>query len=248
MRSSHPLLSIFTKNLPLKLLSVVIATGLYLAISSQPITEVGLMVPLEYRNIPANLEITSLQAPQVHVRVRGPADEVRRASQTDIVAYIDLAGASAGSHTYDLDHGAVRAPYGLSIVDLYPSQFRLNLEPRSSREVPVAVRLVGVPASGFRVTGYSITPGKVRIIGPESRVQQMASAVTDPVDVSGLSRDTTLSTRVFVPNAQVRLLSRNSVEVTVHIEREPASQPTASTPPLHPAPAPQPPRRAPAPR
>lgn len=222
MRSSNPLLGIFTKNLPLKLLSLVIATGLYLAISSQPITEVGLMVPLEYRNIPPNLEITSSQAPQVHVRVRGPADEVRSASQTDIVAFIDLAGASAGSHTYDLDHGAVRAPYGLSIVDLYPSQFRLSLEPRSIREVPVAVRLVGVPAAGYRVNGYSVVPDRVRMIGPTSSVQQIASAVTDPVDVSGLSRDTTLSTRVFVPNAQVRLLSRNTVEVTVHIERQAA--------------------------
>lgn len=221
MRSSNPLLGIFTKNLPLKLLSLLIATGLYLAISSQPVTEVGLMVPLEYRNIPPSLEITSLQAPQVHVRVRGPADEVRRASQTDIVAFIDLAGASSGSHTYDLGHGAVRAPYGLSIVDVYPSQFHLNLEPRSMREVPVAVRLVGVPAAGYRVNGFSVAPDTVRIIGPRSSVLQIASVVTDPIDVSGLSRDTTLSTRVFVTNSQVRLLSRNTVDVAVHIERQP---------------------------
>ena len=219
MSGSNPLRNLLSGNLALKLLSLLIAVVLYMAISSQPITEVGLMVPLEYRNIPANLEITSMQAPQVHVRVRGPADVVRRASQTDIIAFIDLAGALAGSHTYDLDHGAVRAPYGLNIVDLYPSQFRLKLEPRSSREVPVAVRLVGAPAVGFQVRGYSVEPSSVRIIGPQSRVDQLATVVTDPVDVSGLSRDTSLDTRIFVPDPQVRLLSRNSVEVMVQIQR-----------------------------
>ena len=47
-------------------------------------------------------------------------------------------------------------------------------------------RLVGTPAPGYEVAEVVARPPAVRIAGPRSRVDELESAFTEPVDVSGL--------------------------------------------------------------
>ena len=46
-------------NLGLKLISLGLATGLWLAVARDPVAEVAVDVPIEFHNIPQNLEISS---------------------------------------------------------------------------------------------------------------------------------------------------------------------------------------------
>jgi hypothetical protein len=203
-------------NLPLKLLSLAIAIALYLAVANQPVTEVGLIIPLEYRNLPAGLEITSEQLAQVHVRVRGPADVVDRVSRTDVTAYLDLRGASPGQHSFDLERsGSVHAPYGLTVVDIWPAQVQLDLEKKSSRELPVHARLVGHVAAPFVVQSVRLVPDRAIVVGPQSRVARLDAVLTDPIDVSGLTRTTTLVTPLYATDPLTKLAGEGVAHVTV---------------------------------
>jgi YbbR domain-containing protein len=203
-------------NLGLKLLSLAIAVALYLTIANQPVTEVGLVIPLEYRNLPPGLEITSEQLAQVHVRVRGPADLVDRVSRTDITAYLDLHNATAGVHTFDLDRsGSVHAPYGLGVVDVWPAQVQLDLEKKISRELPVQVRLSGHVADAYMVAAVHVFPQKLLVVGPASRVEKMNTLLTDPIDLSGLTRTTTLVTQVYVTDPLARIAGESIAHVTI---------------------------------
>ena len=47
-----------TNNWHLKIVSLVLAVMLWMAVANQASSEIGLEVPLEYRNIPRQLEIT----------------------------------------------------------------------------------------------------------------------------------------------------------------------------------------------
>ena len=67
-------------NFGIKLLSLALAVGLWLAVASDPSAEVAVDVPIEFRNIPENLEISSENVPRSQIRVRGPQRAVRRSA------------------------------------------------------------------------------------------------------------------------------------------------------------------------
>ena len=73
-------------NLALKVTSLALASALWLAVSSSPPSEVALQVPLIFRNVPSNLEISSENIPSVQIRVRGPERIVRRLVPSDVLA------------------------------------------------------------------------------------------------------------------------------------------------------------------
>ena len=72
----------------IKLLSLALAVGLWLAVTRDPIAEVAVEVPVEFRNIPENLEINTENLPRSQIRVRGPQRIVRRLQAADIYAEI----------------------------------------------------------------------------------------------------------------------------------------------------------------
>ena len=61
-----PLKRIFVQNFGIKLISLLLAIGLWLVVSRDPVGEVELQVPIEFRNVPQNLEIL----PKITARAR----------------------------------------------------------------------------------------------------------------------------------------------------------------------------------
>jgi YbbR domain-containing protein len=55
----------------------------------------------------------------------------------------------------------------------------------------------------------------VTIVGPEKRVNGIDSAITDPVDASGVVDQATFTTHVYVPDPLVRIVKAEPVRVTV---------------------------------
>ena len=71
-------------NFGIKLLSLALAVGLWLAVTRDPVAEIAVEVPIEFRNIPENLEISTESVPRAEIRVRGPQRIVRRLQPADI--------------------------------------------------------------------------------------------------------------------------------------------------------------------
>src|SRR5437764_14356594 len=55
-------------NIGLKLLSLALAVGLWLAVARDPLAEVAVEVPIEFHHFPENLEISSENIPQAQIR------------------------------------------------------------------------------------------------------------------------------------------------------------------------------------
>src|SRR5437773_7732328 len=104
-------------NLPLKLLSLVLAVGLWLAISpDERPAEVAVRAPIVFQNVPPNLEISSESIPQALIRVRGPERVIRQLGPNEVQAELDLAGSKPQERTFDLTAQQVRHPRDISIV------------------------------------------------------------------------------------------------------------------------------------
>jgi YbbR domain-containing protein len=203
------------RNLGLKLLSLVIAVMLWMAIAREPMAEVAVTVPIEFHNGPDNLEISSEVIPQIQVRVRGANGLVHSLGPNEVHAVIDLGAASPGEHTYDLAPKSIRVPRDIEVVQVIPSQFRLSLDKRSTKKVEVRPRVIGATAPGFRMEDVKVEPNTVSITGPEKRVEAIDSVITDPVDASGVMGQATFNTHVYVSDPLVRLTTTLPVRVTV---------------------------------
>lgn len=207
-------------NLALKLGSLALAFLLWTAITKEPPVEVAFSAPLEFRNLPQNLELSSETPTAVQVRVRGPASAVRRLSPSDLAVSVDLADfRRPGERSYPLAVSELKAPIGVRVAQIIPAQARVRFEARAQRDLPVTPRILGSSAPGYRLAGYQVFPPMVRVVGPESHVAALESASTDPVDVSGVLARAQFWTNVFVPDPLVRIQSQQQVRVTVQMER-----------------------------
>ena len=157
-------------NFGLKVLSLVLATGLWFLISpdEQP-AEVALRAPIVFQHVPSQLEISSEMIPEAQIRVRGPERVIRQLQANEIHAEIELIDAKAGDRTFDLTSQQVRHPRDVSVVQVVPSQLHLSFDTRLTREVEIHPRVTGSFADGrtdcqSRCRPPNALPSPVRVI------------------------------------------------------------------------------------
>ena len=117
-------------NAGLKLLALALSFLLWATYTAEPVAEVGYIVPLEFNNIPADLEISGDVPTHVHVRIRGRPAFLRRLTFADLAITVDLGGRRAGEALVPLTPRLVAAPYGATVVRIAPEQNRVRLVPR----------------------------------------------------------------------------------------------------------------------
>ncbi len=204
-------------NFWLKLASLAAAMLVWMAVARDPVGEVAVTVPVEFHHVPDNLEISSEKIPEAQIRVRGPGRMLRNLAQSEVHAVIDLSGARAGEHTYDLGGPQIHVPREVEVVQVVPAQLHLTFDYRGKKEVPIKARVLGMTAGhpGFTVT---VDPPTALLIGPEKRVLSIESAFTDAVDAAGVSGNVSFSgVHVYVTDPLVRVARPGTVNVTVEV-------------------------------
>jgi YbbR domain-containing protein len=202
-------------NLPLKLIALVAAVLLWSAISHEPMVEVAYSVPIEFHQVPRNLEITTEVIPQAQVRIRGPVRRLRSITASQLHPVVNLGGAGMGEHTYDLTAAQVHAPYDVEVVQVVPAEIRISFDQRASREVKVRPRVKGVLPPGYEIAKVEAEPPAIEIVGPKKRVDAVDSAMTDPVDASGVMGEATFTTNAYLADPLVREVRPELIRVTV---------------------------------
>lgn len=208
-------------NIGLKLVSLIAAVVLWLAVVRDPQSEVVIKIPVQFNHVPANLDFTSENIPQAEIRVRGPERIVRDIDAADVHASLDLTGAAPGEHTYDLNIRKIKVPRGVEVVQVIPAQMRIDLDKEITKEVPVRPRVIGSFAPGvqYAPNGVVAVPSEVKVVGPERRVNQIEAVLTDPVDATGVVGSATFVTNVYVPDPLVQLVHPSPIHVTVVTEK-----------------------------
>lgn len=204
-------------NFGLKVISLVLATGLWFIISrdEQP-AEIAVRSPIVFQNVPPNLEISSDSVPEALIRVRGPERLIRGLKTNEIQAEIDLADSKPQDRTFDLSAQQVRHPREIKVMQIVPSQVRLSFDTRMTKEVEVRPRVTGVP--GDEDFKAEADPARITIVGPRRRVEKIEAATTDPVDATGTHGSAVFTTNVYVADPLVRVEQPTAIRVTVSVE------------------------------
>lgn len=205
------------RNLGLKLLSVCVASLLWLVVAGERVVERVIRVPVEFQNLPADLEIVGNPPEQIEVRVRGGSGTLNRLDPGDLSMVLNLLAARTGRRLFHLTPGQVNAPYGVEVVQVAPSSATIEFETTGIRVVRVQPEIDGTPAEGFEVVSVESVPATVEVAGPESALLALGEAITEPVSIAGQSRTVREIVTVGVVDSSIRVRAPQTATVTVTI-------------------------------
>jgi YbbR domain-containing protein len=210
---------LLTHNLGWKLLSLVIAVAVWIVVAREPELATSLSVPVEFKNIPDDLDIGSNVPDRVHLEVRGPSGRLSRDNLANVALILDLSDARAGERTYNIHSYDFNLPSGLTFYRAIPSQITLRFDRVASKSVKIFPRYSNPPPEGYRIRAYVLEPETIRVRGPEERLKGIDRVLTDPVDLSGVVSAAEFHTHVNLGDSQVRLDAPAVITLKVTLEK-----------------------------
>ena len=215
------MIRLITHNWKYKAGSVVLAGLLWLGLVEEPELSTSVLAPIQYKNLPKDMEINSDVSDKVHLEVRGPSSKLSPAMLADSSVLLDLDGVKrAGDRTYPIDAATLVLPTGVQLERSVPAQVRLHFERRLYKEVPVLARIRQRPDQGFEVVAQVVEPSRLRVVGPESRVMRIERVETDPIDLDRLAGAVeTFAVHAYLLDPQVRFEGDGSVKVRVEVRK-----------------------------
>jgi YbbR domain-containing protein len=210
----------FLTNIGWKLLSLAIATALWFGVAREPEIATSLNVPIEFKNMPDDLDISSDIPERVRLEIRGPSGRLGRENIGEAAVLLDLATIPGpGERTFTFTDRNVKLPIGVNFYRAVPSQITIRFEHLIYKNVPVRARYSTGPADGYAIVKSSFDPPTVRIVGPESHVQPIEFVSTDPVDLSNVLGESEIRVHLNVGDPQVRLNPVSQVHFKVTLEK-----------------------------
>jgi YbbR domain-containing protein len=215
------LFDLVRRNFWLKLISLALATGLWFSVARQAVTEVEFSnVPVTFGNLPRDMEIVKISANSVSVRVRGLTNRVSQIDSSKLRARAAdfLENVGEGETVLAVEPENINVPSGVEVLYINPSQIIVELERKKSKDVEVQPAFRNRPPRGYWFRGYRVQPARVTVEAPRSELQGIHYVVTEPIDLSGWTRDFTQNVTVGFNLPTVVIRGTQRVKVDVRIE------------------------------
>lgn len=206
----------FLDNVGWKLLSVLLAFLLWIAVAREPELATSVAAPILFRNMPSDLDMASGVPDRIQLELRGPGRRLTPASLAQTVVVLNLADVQPGERTFNIRDGNVRGlPIGVMFYRAVPSQVSIRFERLTIKAVPI-MPSYGKGRPGITVTNFRFDPPTVTLRGPQDRVEGIDHVTTDPIDLNTSPGAFTTRVHVRVPDPQVGIVSPTT-GVIVHL-------------------------------
>jgi YbbR domain-containing protein len=214
--------SLITHNFGLKVLALCAACGLWFNIASEPELATIVSVPVDYKNFPKDLVISSNIVDFVSVEARGPASRLHEMQESHTAAVIDFSSVHApGERTFTLTGDQVRLPHGVTLGRVIPEQLRFHFERPITGKVPVVVAWSGTLPPGLTIAEVTVEPAQLVVTGPESHVEAARQALTDPYDLTRAEKSPEQELATYIGDPELRTAGAPRVKVRVRVEKTP---------------------------
>lgn len=212
-----------TNNWKLKLLALALAVLLWVVVSAEAVTSNWITLPMEVRATDPDYRLKPGSVPsEVQVRFTGSGRDLLDVAvrRPPLMLAVDRVEDTVA--VLDLEPGMVQVPNQLAVnaQDVRPSRVMLEFTRLESRTVPVRLRVGrGLGSEWTLVDSLRLQPSRVRISGPESRVESIESIPTLPVDLA--AEDSAFSLVVPLDTGGLRGLrvSASRVRVVGEVDR-----------------------------
>ncbi|HEX9756787.1 MAG TPA: CdaR family protein [Nitrospiria bacterium] len=126
-----------SENLALKILSIVFALLLWAYVRSHENIEMNFVVPLELRNLPSSLVISTDVVKYVDIQIRGKEPYVRDLASEKISVYLDLSKGRKGENRFRLSEANATVPSDVKVTKISPKSLTIRLESKTGKKMSI---------------------------------------------------------------------------------------------------------------
>lgn len=207
----------FTKNIWLKLASLILATALWLFIILSGRTEITMDVPVVYAGLKPQLDM--IDSPKkVSISIEGQGSLLKNIRRGEIRAIIDLSKTKSGRSFFTLTKENFKLPKTMLLTDIDPETISVTIESELKKRIPVKPIIVGRPEKGFTIFDIKVVPEYIVIEGPKSLIIKVYSVKTEPIDIKGLNTDLQYKANLDMEDSTIRK-SVSKVEVNITVKK-----------------------------
>ncbi|MDR2199830.1 MAG: hypothetical protein LBR53_10325 [Deltaproteobacteria bacterium] len=200
------------EHLPLALLSLFLATTLWLVISGQDMTTHDVTATLALSGLPKNLTVGQDIPEDVSIRLEANTAQFKLMDGRKLNLKVDASEVAPGPNILTVDVAKLDPPLprGIKVVRVIPEEIAFEVYPFVTRELPVkSVEAGSLPAYLERAGPAEIDPPTARVTGPEQRMNSLTEVPTTPIVLSSIQNN---ENRVLVQPALPGIGSWFSVE------------------------------------
>jgi YbbR domain-containing protein len=209
-----------TKNTTIKVISLILAIILWVFVKSKSGGEVGLVVPLEFYRVPANLIVTHVTDEAINVRITGSVIQLQRLPTREIRVRIDLSRARPGTNSFDILPDNFNISKALDITQISPSSVKVDLDHVTEKTVHVKPVVQGGPARGYRVSKITVDPTYITMQGARSQLAGLKEVLTEEIDISDLKETVEVEMPLQIADLRLKKAVKRMVTVTIVVKEE----------------------------
>lgn len=209
-------------NLSLKIVSAVFAVVLWTVIvniydpnTSYTFSNITVQLVNTQSLTEKNYTFEVVDGGKISVTVSGPKSVVTDLKTSDIAATADLSKVTAFTDYVDIQVQVVKDGQVLNNVEAVPrtSALKLSIENRDTNTYAVNVNTTGTPANGYVVASTTTSPTYIKVTGPTSLVEGVASVGVD-VDVSGAEGTVNTQSDINMYDSDGNIIANEELEMS----------------------------------
>ena len=212
-----------TRNWALKLLALFMALVLWIILIPEEKTfaEKNITLEAELINVPPDLEVVEKSDATINLKVRARKRLLNDLTSEQFSAQLDMSKATIYQQEYPLDSSIFKMPRGVELISFSPAYIHVKLEKIKKVEMEVVPTIISRPPEGYRIVKVEVTPSRVMVSGPESKIRPRDKVITSPIDASLLTDSVSLEVDLILPRAGLKLLALYpKARVNIEIEKK----------------------------
>ena len=157
------------------------------------------------------------------VSVVGPASVVEKVTEAGVTVRMDELKSTVERTIKPEPRGGSGVVGGVRVD---PQSVSVTVEVEQiagSKAVPVVASVKGQPAAGFGLTGVTVEPSTVQVVGDPALLEKLSTLTTQDVDVTGATSEVTRSVPVVRPSG-VSVVGEVPLSVRVRVASLPGQQ------------------------
>lgn len=218
------MLDFLVRRWPIKLLALLIAFAIWVAVIGENRVIQDFRVPLDIA-LRSDAILLGEAPTSVMVRLRGPETLLQRVEPLGMEFRVDLRDAAAGQRNVQLSGSQLYGiPSGLEVASIEPMRLRVVVDKRAKLSLAVQPVLSGRPEAGYHCYGSIANPERLEVEGPRGSLAGLGRLRTDPIRLEGHYSPFTVRVGAVVEQPDVRVTDPKPVEVRVLVDEAPVEQ------------------------
>ncbi|MEI6155439.1 MAG: CdaR family protein [Deltaproteobacteria bacterium] len=201
------------KDFKLKVLSLVLASMLWFAVSYMGESKIGFSVKIGVDKLSKEFIIKKIENEEVLITVEGPVSILKGIRARDIRLTLNLSDAKEGRHVFTLQETDVQTPKGVKVEALKPDFVAIELDRIMEKRLRTIVILDKKWTGAYRIKSWS--PQYALVEGSRESLEKIHSIETIPVDGNFMAEEEIVEISLDIKDMLVKRIKPETIKVVL---------------------------------